>query len=776
MLDLFLAILVLITQQVICESCLCNYATGCGPSSPCCAGLTCNVFSGFTQCLEPSGYTTSTNGCILTASGYGCTSNANCCNPSAICSNKFCQLPCSTAASPSSSPSGLPIITPLASTRLPTTKPSTPSRAPSCNPTVKSSKPSFRPSSIASPSIIPFASTNSPTSKQTFLSKLPSTKPTLKPSSKVPVVISSSVPTVKPTSSLQPVTPPSTSACLCNYATGCGPSSPCCAGLTCNVFSGYSQCLEPSGYTTSTNGCLLTASGYGCTSNSNCCNPSAICTNNFCQLTCSVAATPTSPTNAPVAPSTIIPTLPTCLPTSKPSSPSKAPSWSPTRPTITPTLKPSLSPMNIDPLCCSSTQYTDWANCKNAADSSLGTVSSCSTCAAFQCIDWTAGSISMKQRELDFLAATGESVYFGVGSYGNNQARAGLCYRISVASVDRDLIVQVVNQGGDVPDGNFDLQMGDGGFGVFNACTSGNGGSSVPQYDGTSTAWGDTYGGWGAASQCSNLPTYPHCSSQGADSMQDLCAWSFSSGLRLTTGTNSNPTIQKMCEVSCPSQLWQATGLHRSDETSTKYTCAAGNTIPSGGLLTRMMDCAKPSYAWASNVKGTTFSGYNQVIPCRRDGYTRINTMSGSPTTVPVKSPSVPPTNSLPTARPNTIPPTTKSTLPPSKPSTVPTLTPSFITTSSSNPFNKTLSYYVNPSYQIELQSSILTSTGAVKDTLYSMRQVASAYWIDVKSKIYGSNTNSVQGILINAASKPKRQLVTFIVYDLPNRDCNVSS
>ena len=79
-----------------------------------------------------------------------------------------------------------------------------------------------------------------------------------------------------------------------------------------------------------------------------------------------------------------------------------------------------------------------------------------------------------------------------------------------------------------------------------------------------------------------------------------------------------------MCEVMCPIELYSATGLHRSDETSSIYTC--GSQITGGGILTRMMDCTKPSYAWSNNVQGSTFPGYEQVIPCRRDGYTRINT------------------------------------------------------------------------------------------------------------------------------------------------------
>ena len=73
----------------------------------------------------------------------------------------------------------------------------------------------------------------------------------------------------------------------------------------------------------------------------------------------------------------------------------------------------------------------------------------------------------MKAREQSYFDRTGDSVYFGVGSYGNDQTRAGNCYRVTAGSVDRDLIVQVVNQGGDVPDGNFDLQVGDGGYGAF---------------------------------------------------------------------------------------------------------------------------------------------------------------------------------------------------------------------------------------------------------------------------------------------------------------------
>lgn len=51
------------------------------------------------------------------------------------------------------------------------------------------------------------------------------------------------------------------------------------------------------------------------------------------------------------------------------------------------------------------------------------------------------------------------------------------------------------------------------------------------------------------------------------------------------------------------------------------------------------------------------------------------------------------------------------------------------------------------------------------------MRDTASAYWIDVKAKLQGSGTGTLEGILTDAAEKG--DMVTFMVYDLPNRDCN---
>ena len=91
------------------------------------------------------------------------------------------------------------------------------------------------------------------------------------------------------------------------------------------------------------------------------------------------------------------------------------------------------------------------------------------------------------------------------------------------------------------------------------------------------------------------------------------------------------------------------------------------------------------------------------------------------------------------------------------------------------NPFDN-VNFYVNPSYQKELDTSISTATGVVKTTLSSMREIPSAYWLDVKTKITGTGTDSLQGILTDAAAKASPPLCVFIVYDLPNRDCHAKS
>jgi len=95
-----------------------------------------------------------------------------------------------------------------------------------------------------------------------------------------------------------------------------------------------------------------------------------------------------------------------------------------------------------------------------------------------------------------------------------------------------------------------------------------------------------------------------------------------------------------------------------------------------------------------------------------------------------------------------------------------------------SNPFRgKTGNdFYINPINFGQYGQSIDSASGQIKANLQEMQKVPSAYWIDVKEKIKATGTaddsRSLEGILRDAASKPKPQLCVFMWYDLPNRDC----
>jgi len=91
------------------------------------------------------------------------------------------------------------------------------------------------------------------------------------------------------------------------------------------------------------------------------------------------------------------------------------------------------------------------------------------------------------------------------------------------------------------------------------------------------------------------------------------------------------------------------------------------------------------------------------------------------------------------------------------------------------NPFANKV-FYKNPTNQASYDGSIATASGVTKQNLMRMRDVPSAYWIDVKAKIKGTSMKSLEGILADAASKSPPEMVVFIWYDLPNRDCHAKA
>jgi len=91
---------------------------------------------------------------------------------------------------------------------------------------------------------------------------------------------------------------------------------------------------------------------------------------------------------------------------------------------------------------------------------------------------------------------------------------------------------------------------------------------------------------------------------------------------------------------------------------------------------------------------------------------------------------------------------------------------------SGGNPFISG-NYYVNPAYQAELDKSISTATGTALTNMKQMRDIPSAYWIDKKAKLRGTTTDTLEGIMADASKKPTPPLTVFILYNLPNRDCD---
>merc|ERR1719223_470915 len=159
----------------------------------------------------------------------------------------------------------------------------------------------------------------------------------------------------------------------------------------------------------------------------------------------------------------------------------------------------------------------------------------------------------------------------------------------------KDMIVQAVTRSKELlPKGSFQLIAAGGGFEREepNACTSypreymtpvPNGVTKYPQFDGpiddygwdegagaglnpfTNGGW--YKGGWAEAKACDRLPEFPICSLYPIDSQRDLCKYTFTSGIR--NSYDNYRTVDSMCEVTCPDQLVEATGLRRADEVST---------------------------------------------------------------------------------------------------------------------------------------------------------------------------------------------------------------
>lgn len=239
-------------------------------------------------------------------------------------------------------------------------------------------------------------------------------------------------------------------------------------------------------------------------------------------------------------------------------------------------------------------------------------------------------------------------LYAVAGSAADDEC--GKCYQIRLLDAEREwksnfkpLIVQVVNQGHDVMQGQFDLFMGGGGFGYFTSCNQ----DCRSRYCQGGPCHGfmytSSFDDW-------NHPEY---------SDPNVC---YSGGIKWLNHTNKDEVL-RMCRgvvgtsralkdrvtidscyrtniylyhqnfvsldarrVACPVNLYKLTGLRRQDDGSqpranvrnTLDIRCRGSREQGRYCITTMQDCCKPSCSWSN--KGLPDTTYPRADTCDKNG------------------------------------------------------------------------------------------------------------------------------------------------------------
>ena len=224
---------------------------------------------------------------------------------------------------------------------------------------------------------------------------------------------------------------------------------------------------------------------------------------------------------------------------------------------------------------------------------------------------------------------------YGVVGIGQ-QSDCGKCFQLEITGAGAwptgktKYIVQAVNTGSDVSSGQFDIFIGAGGFGIYDACSSdcqsgqvcSGGHCNAPQYSGDFHAWtpsGNCYGGGVLDSDgCNKLVTTP---SQSQNFAEKTLIYGCKAALEQNYHQNFQINYQ---QVQCPKSLYQMTGIRpRSD-----YLLRSPHNdlkLENQGRTTTMMDCCKPTCAWRQNVESYTDPNWPQAFACSKEGYPLIN-------------------------------------------------------------------------------------------------------------------------------------------------------
>lgn len=246
--------------------------------------------------------------------------------------------------------------------------------------------------------------------------------------------------------------------------------------------------------------------------------------------------------------------------------------------------------------------------------------------------------------------------YDGLGNFlyalagGRSDSDAGICYQVQLLDAERQwkpdfpmLVVQIINSGWDVMDGQLDVFMGAGGFGYFTAlnvdCRTHycNGGPCFePMYKGDFEAWNNAQyndphlcysGGVKWVDNANASLIWDLCSklSGGESELKDRILWDSCARSNLEL-LHQNFYQTRYTRVQCPEGLYRVSGIRRLDDTNyvlpsldrpLDRTCG-GARERGRTCVSTMHDGCVPSASWPGKV--TTFEGYTRVDRCDKNG------------------------------------------------------------------------------------------------------------------------------------------------------------
>ena len=223
---------------------------------------------------------------------------------------------------------------------------------------------------------------------------------------------------------------------------------------------------------------------------------------------------------------------------------------------------------------------------------------------------------------------------YGVAGFGQ-QSDCGKCFQLEITGGGTyppkpKYIIQAVNTGSDVSGGQFDILIGAGGFGIYDACSSdcksgqvcSGGHCNGPQYSGDFHAWtpnGNCYdGGIHDPNGCDALVNK---ASQNRTFAEQTLVYGCKAALEQHYHQNFQVNFK---QVQCPKSLYQVTGIKSKDD----YLLTSPHIdlkLENQGRTTTTMDCCKPTCAWRQNVQSFTDSNWPQVFVCNQAGIPNMN-------------------------------------------------------------------------------------------------------------------------------------------------------